>query len=465
MRTGLTRLGAALGALVAVAPGRGDRARAALARPGPPGRRRALRRRRDHVPPPHRRAGAAQRRRARRGPGRARLRLDGDRRGVGPLRRRRHGPVPADGRLDVDAAATWSRCSRPRRAARSGSGTSAGLDRYDPRTDRFSRDRRPAVRRRAGPGGRRRRATPGSARRPGSPSSRPTGPSRASSATRRPTRSGLPHDVVEALYLADDGDLWVGTGDGLARRRGGRYQTVRPDSLGGPGPFSVTAVSPSERAGLLVGTLGDGLLAFDPATAVVRALDVGRDVIAQNVTDVHEDPTGTIWVGTLGGGLAAPDARAPTATASTRVVPEDTGSLTDDEVSAILEDRQGVLWVGDVRRARPVRPGPRHGRPPPPHRRPGLAGQQRRPRRAGRARRHALRRHRPDARPEHRRAAVLAHRDRRRRRPRAPPRPDALRGRARARSGSGRPARACRASAPDGELAAAPLPRPGGATT
>ena len=157
-------------------------------------------------------------------------------------------------------------------------------------------------------------------------------------------RSSLPDDTVEALYLASEGVLWVGTGDGLARRADGRFQTVRPDSLGVLGAFAVTAIAPSESAGLLLGTLGDGLVAFDPRTAAFARLDIGTDIIAQNVTSVHEDATGTVWVGTLGGGLR----RLTPGEDGVRIyeaVPEDPGSLSDDEVSAILEDRQGILWV------------------------------------------------------------------------------------------------------------------------
>ncbi|PAP78118.1 two-component regulator propeller domain-containing protein [Rubrivirga marina] len=156
-------------------------------------------------------------------------------------------------------------------------------------------------------------------------------------------RASLPDDTVEALHLAQNGDLWVGTGDGLARRRDGAFQTVRPDSL--LGAFAVTAITPSSRGSLLLGTFGDGLLSFDPSSGAFTRLDIGTDINAQNVTDVHEDPSGTVWVGTLTGGLR----RLTPGVEGVRVyqaVAEDPGSLVDDDVSALHEDRQGVLWVG-----------------------------------------------------------------------------------------------------------------------
>ena len=158
--------------------------------------------------------------------------------------------------------------------------------------------------------------------------------------------SGLPHELVQSLYLDPRGDLWVGTGDGLARRRDGRFQTFRPDSVDLDRGLPVSAIAPSERGVLLLGTMsiGTGLLAFDPGTGRFTAVDLGSDVIGQNVTSVHEDAEGTVWVGTLGGGLR----RLTPGVAQPRIYedePDDPGSLSGDDVSALLEDRQGILWV------------------------------------------------------------------------------------------------------------------------
>ena len=156
---------------------------------------------------------------------------------------------------------------------------------------------------------------------------------------------GLPHDIVESLLLTD-GELWVGTGDGLARRRDGRFQTFRPDSLDLDRGLPVSSIAPSERGVLLVGTMntGTGLLAFDPGSGRFTRIDLGSDVIGQNVTDVHEDGDGTVWVGTLGGGLRrlTPGAAQPTIYEADA---DDPNSLSGDDVSGLLEDRQGILWI------------------------------------------------------------------------------------------------------------------------
>ena len=157
--------------------------------------------------------------------------------------------------------------------------------------------------------------------------------------------SGLASDEVTALYLDGD-DLWVGTRDGLAVRRGGRYRAFRPAGDGGRG-LSVSAIAPGDDGRLLVATAGRSLLALDPASGRFSPVDVGSDIDAQNVTDVYQDAEGTVWASTLGGGLRrrAPGADGPTVYEPS---PGDPGSLSGDDVSALMEDRQGVLWVATL---------------------------------------------------------------------------------------------------------------------
>ncbi len=219
-------------------------------------------------------------------------------------------------------------------------GTSAGLDRYDPASDRFLRvSGLPSQNVRAveadGAGG----VWVGTA-------------GGLAHVTARGTvdlveraDAGLPREEVSALWLAPGGDLWVGTRGGLARRRDGRYQAFRPAAEGGQRGLNVSALAPSGRGALLVGTMGSGLWSVDPASGQFAPLDIGADINAQNVTDVYEDAGGTTWVSTLGGGLR----RLTPGADGVRVyepVPGDPGSLSGDDVSALMEDRQGILWVG-----------------------------------------------------------------------------------------------------------------------
>ena len=155
--------------------------------------------------------------------------------------------------------------------------------------------------------------------------------------------ASLPSDEVWSVYVAPDGGVWVGTSGGLARLdpSTGRARTFEPAE--GPLP-PISAIAPREAGGLYIGTQGTGLFVFQPGTGTFSPVNLGDDVNARVVTSVHEDGGGTLWVGLLGGGLRrlSPGATAPTVYTGRL---DDPGSLADDNVSDLLEDRQGVLWV------------------------------------------------------------------------------------------------------------------------
>ena len=150
---------------------------------------------------------------------------------------------------------------------------------------------------------------------------------------------GLPDPNVRALYPAPDGALWLGTGDGLALLDGNRMRVFRDSTAR---IFDVMAVAPRSDGTLLVGTSGEGLFAFDPGTGAFDPLDLGPGSATRVVSSALEDAQGGVWAGTIGGGLR----RVRTIGAAVYTAdPGDSASLTDDGVSALHQDRQGVLWV------------------------------------------------------------------------------------------------------------------------
>ena len=158
-----------------------------------------------------------------------------------------------------------------------------------------------------------------------------------------PGRVGLPSPVVQAV-LPDPqrGAVWLGTADGLVRFdvASSRVRTFRPDPAK---PANVLALTLSERGVVLVGTGGDGLYGFDPRASRFAALDVGPGLNARVVSAVREDSGGTVWVGTIGGGLRrlSPGAGVTVYQAAA----DDPTALIGNEVSALFEDRQGILWA------------------------------------------------------------------------------------------------------------------------
>jgi ligand-binding sensor domain-containing protein/serine phosphatase RsbU (regulator of sigma subunit) len=188
-----------------------------------------------------------------------------------------------------------------------------GLNRYDPRTGRFTRFRHD----------------------PGNPSS-------------------LAADSVRAILEDREGNLWIGTqGGGLDRldRSSGRFEHHRPD------PADPTALADGDirvlhedRAGTLwIGTAGGGLARWDPGRKIfVRYSANPSDPTALPhpwVQAIAEDRDGAFWIGTFGGGLVRFDRGTGRATRYP-VDPRSPGALPDGKVTALVEDHEGALWVG-----------------------------------------------------------------------------------------------------------------------
>ena len=104
---------------------------------------------------------------------------------------------------------------------------------------------------------------------------------------------GLPQSTVTAIVQTRDGYLWLGTQEGLVRFNGTHFFT------------------------------------FDKRNT--PAFAASHDVRA-----LFEDPTGTLWIGTFGGGLFRYDDGTFTAQAE----------IAGRQISTITADRKGLLWVG-----------------------------------------------------------------------------------------------------------------------
>jgi ligand-binding sensor domain-containing protein/signal transduction histidine kinase len=112
---------------------------------------------------------------------------------------------------------------------------------------------------------------------------------------------GLPDNVVNAIFQADNGLLWVGTESGLATFDGREFKRVRLSFPGVPSQGSVHVIAEALNGDLWVGT------------------DAGLVRIPK--TDLHQLDT-----------------------AATTFFP--LGEVGSDEVVSLLETRQGTLWVG-----------------------------------------------------------------------------------------------------------------------
>jgi signal transduction histidine kinase/ligand-binding sensor domain-containing protein len=136
---------------------------------------------------------------------------------------------------------------------------------------------------------------------------------------------------VASLYEGGDGSLWLGAGTGLWRW-----------SPGAPTRYSATPIQTHQA--LTQGDHGKGVLVAVDAVRQVAGMEVVdyalRDVPSPlSATSVLRDRNGGLWIGTAAHGLVhAYQGR-------TSLFTQDEG-LSNNEVLALFEDREGTIWVG-----------------------------------------------------------------------------------------------------------------------
>ncbi|MBC7446651.1 MAG: hypothetical protein H7330_01155 [Hymenobacteraceae bacterium] len=203
-------------------------------------------------------------------------------------------------------------------------GTESGLCRYEPRTRRFR--------------------LVGFA-----PGETPVAPASVTS-----TAVDIRRDAIHSVAQTPDGRLWVGTGDGRLAGLLPRTDVLRtfwrpaPDEAGGAPAVGQRAISVllADRWRLWLGTEGDGLRAYEPATGRIRTFrPTGQPgaLPASGIRSMLRDRAGTLWVATSGG-LSRFDPLTETFLTTRHNAGYPT-SLPDDAVTALVQDRTGQLWI------------------------------------------------------------------------------------------------------------------------
>ncbi len=164
---------------------------------------------------------------------------------------------------------------------------------------------------------------------------------------------GLSQVSGNAILQDSKGFIWIGTQDGLNRHDGYRVEVFKhdpadPDSLAGN---YILGLYQDRRGRLWIVSSRPGVVSsFDFRTERFRRFvhdprDPASLAPSQiNPDAVHLDEDGDLWLGTCDAGVAKLDP------ATGRVSrwqhhPEDESSLSNDRVTAIIEDGEGRLWI------------------------------------------------------------------------------------------------------------------------
>ncbi|MFH1569707.1 MAG: two-component regulator propeller domain-containing protein, partial [Gemmatimonadota bacterium] len=144
---------------------------------------------------------------------------------------------------------------------------------------------------------------------------------------------GLPHDTAWSLYEGRDGDIWIGSTQGVSRYDGQEFLSLTVDD--GLPDDGVRAILEDREGNLWLGTEGP-LSRYDGQAFTV----FGRaDGLADSVVwSMAEDRDGNLWFGTEAG-LTRYDGRAFTTFTTEDGLPHPT-------VLSVLAATDGDVWVG-----------------------------------------------------------------------------------------------------------------------
>ncbi len=158
------------------------------------------------------------------------------------------------------------------------------------------------------------------------------------------TADGLVRGQVWTLHEDRAGDLWIGTPSGLNRLHEGRLQTYTVAD--GLADEAIAAIGADSEGRVWVGTEYGNLSRFDGESFVSFGLEHGLP--EASLETVISDRDGNLWLGTDGTGVFRVGQRAgPPEIELTRLpltrAQDETWNVV---VEAVLEDREGNIWVG-----------------------------------------------------------------------------------------------------------------------
>jgi signal transduction histidine kinase/ligand-binding sensor domain-containing protein/DNA-binding response OmpR family regulator len=110
---------------------------------------------------------------------------------------------------------------------------------------------------------------------------------------------------VRALLFDSQGNLWVGTNDGLNRKRKGSEKFERffynQDKNNRLSSNIIYSLLEDSKHNIWIGTSGGGVNIYDPNTATFSQLSMADGLPGNDVYGILEDAAGTIWMSTENG--------------------------------------------------------------------------------------------------------------------------------------------------------------------
>ncbi|MBI3189463.1 MAG: ATP-binding protein [Ignavibacteriales bacterium] len=171
----------------------------------------------------------------------------------------------------------------------------------------------------------------------------------------------LSFDVAVTMCQDRKGNIWVGTrGGGLNvfDEQSKSFRRIQEDKSRTNGLSSNQIImSYEDKSGTMwFGADGGGLIKLLPYDGDIKNAELKFATYRNNPAEItsisndvigfiHEDKSGSFWIGTIGGGLNKMDRAKETFTRFEHN-PVDSNSLSNNIVTSVFEDATGILWIG-----------------------------------------------------------------------------------------------------------------------
>jgi len=160
------------------------------------------------------------------------------------------------------------------------------------------------------------------------------------------SEQGLPQNSVQAIIQTADGFLWMGTEEGLVRFDGVQFTVFSKANTPAFKHNDVKALCQTHDGAVWAGTAGGGALVY--AKGEFRHYGVREGLSNDFVNAIVEDKNGVIWLGTDDGISAFQSGKF--------VHLESAAGLSGNTISALATGTDGVLWIGTNKGLKRIEP-------------------------------------------------------------------------------------------------------------
>jgi len=169
--------------------------------------------------------------------------------------------------------------------------------------------------------------------------------------------NSIPDNHIRSLAVDNHNNLWVGCYEGgLSMYNDKTKNFIHLDKFGinekTLGSKQITDIYIENDSIFWIAAYGGGLtkFVFNPKNKLMLKRYVHDPNNKSSLSDdrtytIYEDKSGTLWIGTFGGGLNKFDKRTEKFT-NFRNSPDDTYSISEDRILNIFEDSEGIIWIG-----------------------------------------------------------------------------------------------------------------------